>query len=478
MRQRGTAQRRPSIATRLAIGATTVAFCVLLPVGGLLQWTLAREVARARDSDIDSKADIVQHFIDEMTASDDLEALRHHLDDVLIGSANVRVWLVADGGTTLYGGKARPRFEAGGDGRWTIWREDGVPLTGKRSRTAPTPLMPAAELLIGVDTRDADNLLARFRNTMVALLAAALLLVAGLVTWVTRKELGAVRRLSVEAAAIAPDALSRRLDSRGVAAELHVLVQSFNQTLDRLQAAYEDLEGFSANVAHELRTPLATMISGAEVTLSRSRSAEEFAETLASNLEELRSLAAMVNDMLFLAQADRGEKRYSLHRIDLAEQALQVVEYFDATLAERRQTATVVGAATTLANPALVRRALVNLMSNAVRYAPEGATLTVKLASMGNSARVSVLNRGSPIDPALLPRLFERFVRGDTARQRHGENHGLGLAIVRAVARLHGGETFVTCEAGFTEVGLTLVAPDEDVNDPGEIGRLQVDPSP
>jgi len=374
--------------------------------------------------------------------------------------------VVTDGGKPLYGGKTRPRIEAEGNGRWTIWREDGVPLTGKRSRTTATSLMPASELIIGVDTRDAENLLARFRNTMVGLLTVALLLVAGLVTWVTRKELGAVRRLSVEAAAIAPDALSRRLDSKGVAAELHVLAQSFNQTLDRLQAAYEDLESFSANVAHELRTPLAVMISGAEVTLSRSRSAEEFAETLASNLEELRALAAMVNDMLFLAQADRGETRYSRHSVDLAAQALQVVEYFDATLAERRQTARVVGAATTRANPALVRRALVNLLSNAVRYAPEGAMLTIKLVDAERGARVSVINPGLPIDAALLPRLFDRFVRGDAARQRHGEHHGLGLAIVRAVARLHGGETFVGCEAGLTEVGFSFAAPDEVAEDP------------
>ncbi|MFQ6687097.1 two-component sensor histidine kinase, partial [Bordetella pertussis] len=173
--------------------------------------------------------------------------------------------------------------------------------------------------------------------------------------------------LSGQAASIQPEHLDVRLPVVGIDRELSDLVASFNRTLDRLQEAYQKMEGFNADVAHELRTPLATLINGAQVTLSSPRSAEELREALTSNLEELEDLKTLVNDMLFLARADRGEQAADLAPARLEQEALRVAEYFEATLEAQALHVAVQGSATCAANPGLVRRALANLLANAIR---------------------------------------------------------------------------------------------------------------
>lgn len=445
-----------SITTSLTMGLAAVSFIVFVLVGALLQWTLQRALERAQAQAIDGKADVVQHFVDEAREPGDLPALRHRLDDVLIGDGQLRIWLVAQGGEVLYGGAQRPRTDAHRDGRLIVWREDGVALTGKAFHVAANHVVPATEVLIARDARDQEQLLRNYREALLLACGLGLSSIVGLSAWITRRALQPVHQLSREAAAIAPDALSIRLSAAGQAAELQVLVHSFNRALDRVQAAYEHLEAFSADVAHELRTPLATMISGAEVTLTRPRSADELAETLVSNLEELRQLAAMVNDMLFLANSDRGSTAPMLQTVDLAEQARQVADYFEAMLAERFQNVQIVGSGQAPANPPLLRRAIVNLVSNACRYTESGGQITIEVSGDASGARVAVRNPGSGIEASALPRLFDRFFRADMARQRAGDHHGLGLAIVRAIARMHGGQTFASSKDGVTEVGFTL----------------------
>ncbi|TXI16180.1 MAG: two-component sensor histidine kinase, partial [Roseateles sp.] len=222
--------------------------------------------------------------------------------------------------------------------------------------------------------------------------------------------------------------------------------------------AWGQLEGFNADVAHELRTPLAIMINGAEVALARERPLPELREVLESHLEELRSLAYMVNDMLFLARADRGDGPEHLELVSLRAEALSVGDFVEAVLEDRQQRLVVQGDAQIQANRVLVRRALVNLLTNGARHAPEGAELSVLIARDGALARVIVRNPGAPIPPEVQRRMFDRFWRGESSRAKSGDRFGLGLAIVRAIARMHGGDTQVHCEGGFTDIGFTLKA--------------------
>ena len=466
-----------SITFRLTMAVGTVGLVVFLAVGALLYWALRHQLEAARAHDVDGKADVVQHFLAEVRRPEGLSDLRHHLDDMLIGDGELRVWLVSRTGEMLYGGPRRPRTQASDGGRLTIWREDGVALNGVALAVDGSAAIPAAELLIGVDTRADERLLAAYLGALAALCGLGVVAIAVLGAWIARRELAPVRRLSLEAAALRPEALSRRLTHQGVAQELEDLVHSFNRALDRVQAAYDHLEAFSADVAHELRTPIAAMINGAEVALSRPRTVQELRETLGANLESLRELGAMVNDMLFLAQADRGVPAASLEWTELSELAAQVVDYFDAVLEERQQRVEVMGTARALANPALVRRALSNLLGNATRYTAAGDCITIALCPLETAVRISVRNPGPGIRPDQLPRLFERFFRVDAARSRSDEHHGLGLSIVRAVALMHGGQAFARSEHGVTEVGFTIGPPrgggKSDLEAPTSSGNLR-----
>src|SRR5581483_6906051 len=198
-------------------------------------------------------------------------------------------------------------------------------------------------------------------------------------------------------------------------AELLVLAQSFNRVLDRLEQSYRQLEAFNADVAHELRTPLTNLIGSTEVALSRGRGADELRGVLASNLEELARVKMIVNDMLFLARADRGERADGAS-VAIERVARDVGEFFESVLEERRITLTIDGAATVIGDHGLLRRALTNLVSNALRYTATGNAVQMAIVTEAHIVSVRVRNPGPPIAAESLPYIFDRFYRTDPAR--------------------------------------------------------------
>ena len=282
--------------------------------------------------------------------------------------------------------------------------------------------------------------------------------------WLVQRELRPLASLAAQTRAISPRRLDQRLHLAREAEELQPMIEQFNGLMGRLELAYAQLEGFNADVAHELRTPLATLIGETEVALSRERSAESLRETLLSNLEEMQRLSAMVNDMLFLASADRGAVARRGAPVSLAALAQQVCEYHEAPLEEAGLQLRVEGDATLPVDEPLFKRALSNLLGNATRFADRGSTVLVRIeggqgATRAEQVKVVVHNRGQAIEPQQLPRLFDRFFRGDASRCCPEEQHrGLGLAIVAAIARMHAGRTLAESDAGVTRVGFTLAA--------------------
>jgi two-component system heavy metal sensor histidine kinase CusS len=313
----------------------------------------------------------------------------------------------------------------------------------------------------------------RWAWTLVSVTLAVGLLVAAAVAVTVRRALAPVRELAQQTMAISPQRLSARLSLSDPAAELRPWVDQFNALMERLERAYVQLEAFNADVAHELRTPLAALIGHTELALSRERSAEALRDTLGSNLEELQRLSAMVNDMLFLASADRGARARRGGPVSLAALAREVVEFHEATLEDASLAVHIEGDATLAVDEPLVKRALSNLIGNATRFADPGSAITVQIepgpgvAAPSPEVRIAVANRGAGIEPALLPRIFDRFVRADTARCHHvgqavdgpaSTHHGLGLAIVAAIARMHGGTPLASSGGGTTRVGFSLAA--------------------
>ncbi|MCY1522795.1 Sensor kinase CusS [compost metagenome] len=451
--------RMRSMQARLTLLLGAIALLVSSLAGATLFWALKREVERQEITEVSGKLELIDHLIDMQNSASGLQDLAATFDQMRAGEGQLGIWIMDAQGKVVYGGAAPETLEALPDRQVVLEAPDGGRMRGLRVNMNDR-ILPGAQLTVAVSTRTSSQFLYAYGTALVLICALWVGATVMLAAWAVRRSMAPTRRLSEQAARIQPDNLSRRLPLQDTDRELHELVRSFNRTLERLQAAYQQMEGFNADVAHELRTPLATLINGTQVMLSSPRDAAELRDALESNLEELEDLKTLVNDMLFLARADRGERAADLVPVSLAAEARRVAEYYEATLEERGVGLRCEGDATVAANPGLVRRALANLISNAIKATPPGGEIVLACSASAAGARVEVRNPGIPIPAADLPRIFDRFFRSGQARAPRSEGHGLGLAIVRAIARMHGGEVDAASDARGTIVGITLRGPD------------------
>ncbi len=222
--------------------------------------------------------------------------------------------------------------------------------------------------------------------------------------------------------------------------------QHFLEQMQRLIWLCVGLSAFSADIAHELRTPLSNLLTQTQVILSQPRALEDYQEALHSNLEELQHLAQMVGDMLLLAKADNGLLQTRRETLALERELTTLAEYFTPLAEEAGVRLQVEGQATLSADRPLLHRALSNLIDNALRFTPRGGELRLSAAQQGAKVRIEVANQGPEIPAAQRERLFDRFYRADPARREGGAEHaGLGLAIARSIVQAHGGA--IRCES-------------------------------
>nr|WP_312433868.1 heavy metal sensor histidine kinase [Achromobacter sp.] len=447
-----------SMQARLTLLLGAIALLVSSLAGATLFWALKREVERQEITEVSGKLELIDHLIDMQNSASGLHDLAATFDQMRAGQGQLGIWIEDAQGKTVYGGTP-PETLASPDGRQVLLETpDGSRMRGLRVAMNDR-ILPGAQLTVAVSTRTSSQFLYAYGTALALICALWVGATVVLAAWAVRRSMAPARRLSGQAADIQPDNLARRLPLEDTDRELHDLVRSFNRTLDRLQAAYQQMEGFNADVAHELRTPLATLINGTQVMLSAPRDAAELRDALESHLEELEDLKTLVNDMLFLARADRGERAADLAPVSLAAEARRVAEYYEATLEEQGVRLHCDGDATVAANRGLARRALANLISNAIKATPPGSEIVVACSRIPGGARVTVRNPGPPIPPADLPRIFDRFFRAGPTRAPRSEGHGLGLAIVRAIALMHGGEADAVSDTTGTVVGITLMDP-------------------
>jgi two-component system, OmpR family, heavy metal sensor histidine kinase CusS len=270
--------------------------------------------------------------------------------------------------------------------------------------------------------------------------------------------LGPLRGLTDQMRDIQTSKLDIRLDPNTVPAELEHMVQSFNHMLHRLEEGFTKLSHFSADIAHELRTPLTNIITQTQVSLSRPRTLQEYQNVLFSNLEEQERLNKMISDMLWLAKSQNGLITLQKQPLNLTDEIQAIFDFFEALAEESGVTLRFTGSAVMVqADRTLLRHALTNLLSNALRYTAEGQSITVATA-MASPDRViiSVENPGPPIPPQHLPYLFDRFYRVDQSRQRHSEGAGLGLAITKAIIEAHEGNISVESDQNTTRFVVRL----------------------
>ncbi|CAN7329445.1 heavy metal sensor histidine kinase [Variovorax sp. LjRoot178] len=262
---------------------------------------------------------------------------------------------------------------------------------------------------------------------------------------VLRHGLRPLHRVAGKAALINPINLAVRLPEHDAPLEVQHMVVAFNAMLDRIATGYERLSQFSADLAHEIRTPIGALIGQTQVALQRARSGTEYQYLLESNLEELNRLRQIAENILFLAQADHASLAIERAPIALHGELEKIAEYFEGPADESGLRFDVRASGVAFVNAALCRRAINNLVVNAVRHGARGTTVRLIGAQDGDMATIAVENEGVPVPPEQLGRLFDRFYRGDAARSRYTESNGLGLAIVKAIMALHGGEVCASC---------------------------------
>jgi two-component system heavy metal sensor histidine kinase CusS len=453
-----------SITRRLAGMFALAALAAYALIGAVLYQVLDHELTQHQDDELRANLQNTAYSVAHVADTERWARVQTRMDAMTPADGRVRFWVLSDDPRFQYGKglDAFERFSQEGDGAGRIVLPDNHQAFRTLSQhIAPLGDRPAVRLIAGIATAPFAHTLDSFLSALAMVGAGAVALVTLLGVWIARVGLRPLDRLSAEAQTLRPRTLSQRLQVADLPAELSDLAAAFNGALARLEEAYQQLEAFNADVAHELRTPLANLIVGTQVALSRERSAPEFQEALQSNLEELERLRSIVNDMLFLARADQGEAATGLVDTRVADEVAKTIEFFEFVLEDSGGTVAIEGDQEACAplDTALFRRALSNLLQNAIQHAPPGSRLAVAITPQGGALWIAVRNPGAPIAPEHLPRLFDRFYRVDPARHdragHHG--HGLGLAIVKAVARMHGGAVAAHSAEGVTTIAFSVV---------------------
>ncbi|MCL5965907.1 MAG: heavy metal sensor histidine kinase [Deltaproteobacteria bacterium] len=314
-------------------------------------------------------------------------------------------------------------------------------------------------LQVGLDVSPEESLLADYRRKLGVALLAGILLSAGAGVLIARRGMRPLAEITEATRRIKATQLHERIGSAGWPRELSLLAVSFDRMLDRLEESFSRLSRFSADLAHELRTPINNLMGEAEVALSKEREPEEYRRILESSLEEFGRLSRMVDNLLFLARAENPETRIERMPLDAGKEIEATREFYEAVAREQRVEVTCHGTGTVHADPTLFRRAVSNILSNALRHTPPGGKVAISVREREDrSTEVVIRDTGAGIAPDDLPRIFDRFHRSAGSRADYPEGTGLGLAIVKSIMDLHGGGCRITSEPDQGTV-VTLVFP-------------------
>jgi len=341
----------------------------------------------------------------------------------------------------------------------TDWTVDERPHRGLEVSIALPSLgakVQTIEALVAVDLSHHVHFLASVRHaTWAGVFVAAL--AAALFGWfAAHRGLAPLRRVTETARRLSARQLGQRLAIDDAPLEVRDHVEAFNGMLARLEAAFQRLGDYSADIAHELRTPISNLMTQTQVALSRPRTLDEYQDILASNLEEYERIARMVSDMLFLAKADENTLAHAGEAIDLAREADALIDFYEALADERQVRIVRQGQASVQGDRLMLRRALSNLISNALRHTPKEGQITIRIDADAAGVRLAVSNVGDPIPADQIERIFERFHRGSAQRESRGEGAGLGLAITRSIVQAHGGHITARSAEGVTCFTITL----------------------
>lgn len=342
------------------------------------------------------------------------------------------------------------------------WRHDGNIMRGTAiALGAPAYLdnPQDLQLLLATDTHHHTHFMDELRRSLVVYLLIAGLASGVLAWWAARRGLAPLRDMRERAQRVNAHQLNERMPEASVPVEMAELAHDLNTMLTRLQDDFQRLSDFSSDLAHELRTPISNLLTQTQVTLAQPRDAASYRDTLASNAEEFQRLGRMVSDMLLLAKTEHGLALPHREPVALREQTQALFDFYDVIAEERGISLILEGQAIVHGDKLMLRRAISNLLSNAIRHAPERSQVLVRISLVRGEAALCVENAGPAIAAEHMPRLFDRFYRVDKSRAHlASDGTGLGLAITQAIMAAHGGSVTADSSAEITRFCLRFPA--------------------
>lgn len=446
-------KRRTSMRFRLTAWYLIALTSGLVLFAGAIWFSMRHSLLKETNRALVDRTHKLSVFLNRELAADPAGELREELDEYAgVLPAGVLLQIRDASGALYFSSAVDFPFPSAGGAESAFstvkWQKHEYRVLSERVQLDGEPF----QIEIANSLATIEAMLDRLRLLLFACIPAVIVAASAGGYWLSRRALRPVDEITAAARSIGIENLSERLIVPDTGDELERLSATWNGMLARLEGAVNRLSQFTADAAHELRTPLALIRSTAEVAARRPRTAEGYQDALGQIVAESERMTQLVDDLLLLARCDSVSTEMPMRTLDLA----PVIEAVSGDLVERARSKGVrlvvippeSGAAVISGNESALRRLLFGLLDNAIKYSASGGKVRVELAQTGGVIALEVQDSGIGIPETALARIFERFYRAEDARLKAAEGHGLGLSLVSGIAQRHGARIRVVSAPG------------------------------
>ncbi len=451
--------RGASLAVLLTTWYTAASFVVVVVATGLLYLGLADNLRKISEQSLMDEVEVCRALVLERGGDSNALHEEVEIDSAVRRYQKYYVRVIDANGVALsttpgmdrdLSASRMAQEAASRQGIFRIDSPGGAPYRAMVASVAPDATGKMWALQIAVDLTQEQEVLGRQRIWVWLVLAAALIVCPAIGFAIARRGTRPLREVAETARHISSTTLNERIQAASYPVEIRILAGAFNAMLERLEESFARLSRFSADIAHELRTPVNNIRGEAEVALARTRTPAEYTEVLGSCLEEAVRLSELIESLLFLARSESPGAHLNRTREDVGRLLTDLRDYYEASATDLGVTLQASPGESIVANVdrVLLQRALGNLVSNALAHCAPGDGIWLSAQPRDTQIRLEIRDTGSGIAADALPRVFDRFYRADPARSRNSGGAGLGLAIVQQIVFLHGGDVRIVSEPG------------------------------
>ena len=432
-----------SLSFRITSIFAVFSMITLFSLGFTVHHFLTQHFAQQDQVILSSKVKLIENLLEQNKNSN--QDLIRFLNSTLVSHSNLKVHIQNSLGETIFSNfpphllfeKKPPQTP-----RWLHWKIDENSYIGLQTYFSPAEThakttVTHVMITVAIDNSEHTLFLQKFRSHLFFIGFLGILSLISLGWFAVYRGLQPIVQMKWVAKNISAQHLSDRLHVGDMPIEIQDTAAEFNLMLDRLENSLEKLNDFSSDLAHEIRTPINNLMMQTQVCLSQKRTVEQYQEILFSNYEEYEHLAKMIADLLFLAKAEHQISPKSIQTIDLKNEFEKIFEFYEAFALDKNMYFKLSGNATISAELSMLRRAFSNLISNAVKYGIDNTTIEVSIEQQLKTIEIKIKNQSHSLIQNQLNRLFDRFYRVDSSRQKTTEGTGLGLAITQSILHLH-----------------------------------------